>query len=510
MFRKCIVGGVPPSFLPRSLHGEEARKYALLLTDALSAAFRILRCSLSLHRRRVVAERTVSELVDHNQATFGVPLASLPHQFSNTYFSRLRALGPRVEAAAKARWGPSALDHVTKTLDASPEATAVVIGTIYKEMKGKPNMMEEATRDVLEQRPETVDGAKYCSDDDQLLLEDDSGRLTLQLPASLADANLVTGVVVCVRGQLTESGELVVQDMCLPGLAPQRALRARATSSERYIALVSGLHIGRSSQDMLPLQMLAEHLSGQLGCDEDHRLQANIVRLIIAGNAAGNPAAAMVDASDGVWQPSDALKKMKPTDQKALAQTVRTLDQFLTSVSAAMPVDLMPGSDDPCNFMLPQQPFHPCMLPQSSQLATLNLCTNPYCCDVDGVRIVGTSGQPLDDMQRYLPADDRLGTLAHSLQFQHLAPTAPDTLGCYPFASTDPFVLDECPHLYFAGNQPRFGTTEITGSEGQRVRVVLVPDFEKEHTCVLVSLDTLECRPISFSGLGTDAMAITS
>jgi hypothetical protein len=29
------------------------------------------------------------------------------------------------------------------------------------------------------------------------------------------------------------------------------------------------------------------------------------------------------------------------------------------------------------------------LLPHSSQLATLNLCTNPYCCDVDGVRIVG-------------------------------------------------------------------------------------------------------------------------
>ena len=61
----------------------------------------------------------------------------------------------------------------------------------------------------------------------------------------------------------------------------------------------------------------------------------------------------------------------------------------------------MPGSDDPCNYLLPQQPFHSCMLPHSSQLATLNLSTNPYCCDVDGVRFLGSSGQPLDDMQRF-------------------------------------------------------------------------------------------------------------
>lgn len=439
-----------------------------------------------------------------------MPLASTqPNQYANLYFSRLNALKPRVEAAAKARWGVSMLDNLVNTLDAEPDVTVVAIGTLFKEMKLKPSIIEEANRDAFEQRPaeSARAAAKYCGEGDVLLLEDDSGRLALQLPESLTDAAFVTGVVVCVRGQLMSSGELAVDDLCLPGLGPQRALRAPA-SGERFVALVSGLHIGHSTQDMLPIQMLAEHLTGQLGCDEDHRLQANIVRLVIAGNASCNPASELADASSGEWQPADALKKMAPTDQKALAQSVCTLDQFLTVVSAAMPVDVMPGADDPCHYLLPQQPFHPCLLPHSSQLATLNLCSNPYCCDVDGVRIVGSSGQPLDDMQRYLPSDDRLAALARSLEFQHLAPTAPDTLGCYPFENNDPFVIDECPHLYFAGNQPRFETTEVAGPAGQRARVVLVPDFALEHTCVLVSLDTLECRPISFAGLGADAMAL--
>ena len=38
----------------------------------------------------------------------------------------------------------------------------------------------------------------------------------------------------------------------------------------------------------------------------------------------------------------------------------------------------MPGTDDPCSFLLPQQAFHPCMLPQATRLETLNLCTNPH------------------------------------------------------------------------------------------------------------------------------------
>ena len=28
--------------------------------------------------------------------------------------------------------------------------------------------------------------------------------------------------------------------------------------------------------------------------------------------------------------------------------------------------------------------------------------------------------------------------------------------GCYPFYGADPFMLNECPHIYFVGNQPEF------------------------------------------------------
>ena len=110
-------------------------------------------------------------------------------------------------------------------------------------------------------------------------------------------------------------------------------------------------------------------------------------------------------------------------------------------------------------------------------------------------------------VHRSLPGDDRLQTLQRSLEFQHLAPTAPDTLGCYPFAdkSEDPFVVRQCPQIYFAGNQPRFESRVVEGPTGQHVRTILVPDFHVEHTCVLVNLSTLECRPMSFAGLPTAA-----
>jgi DNA polymerase delta subunit 2 len=53
-----------------------------------------------------------------------------------------------------------------------------------------------------------------------------------------------------------------------------------------------------------------------------------------------------------------------------------------------------------------------------------------------------------------------------TLRWRHLAPTAPDTLTCYPFVSSDPFVLEECPHAYVVGNQPEFATRLVTGAGG--------------------------------------------
>eukprot|EP00965_Chrysotila_dentata_P232808 6199206-Pleurochrysis_carterae.AAC.3 len=102
---------------------------------------------------------------------------------------------------------------------------------------------------------------------------------------------------------------------------------------------------------------------------------------------------------------------------------------------------------------------------------------------------------------RYVPGEDRLGVLSQSLRMRHMAPTAPDTLGCYPFTSHDPFIMDSCPHVYFAANQPAFSSALVEGDDGQRVRVVSVPDFAREPTLVLVNLNTLECTPVTFGGL---------
>lgn len=63
----------------------------------------------------------------------------------------------------------------------------------------------------------------------------------------------------------------------------------------------------------------------------------------------------------------------------------------------------------------------------------------------------------------YCRLEQPVDAMEQSLVWSHVAPTCPDTLGCYPYFNKDPFVIQECPHVMFAGNQPAFQTKLYTG-----------------------------------------------
>ena len=56
-----------------------------------------------------------------------------------------------------------------------------------------------------------------------------------------------------------------------------------------------------------------------------------------------------------------------------------------------------------------------------------------------------------------------------------------------------------CPHLYFVGCQPEFGTKLAQGPEGQTVRLVTVPSFSETKEIVLVDSETLEVSKIKIA-----------
>lgn len=65
---------------------------------------------------------------------------------------------------------------------------------------------------------------------------------------------------------------------------------------------------------------------------------------------------------------------------------LETLDSYLTQICASMPVDLMPGSNDPATASMPQQPMHFSMFARSCMYSSLNSVTNPHLFECDGVR----------------------------------------------------------------------------------------------------------------------------
>ena len=122
------------------------------------------------------------------------------------------------------------------------------------------------------------------------------------------------------------------------------------------------------------------------------------------------------------------------------------------------------GASDPSDFAMPQQPLSRCLFPQSSTLQSLSAVTNPYSCQIGGVRYYssaasssavldcdsfhGTSGQPIDHLHSFTQTPevcltgyrlltaasqgeccDRLELMENCLKWRSCVPTAPETTG---------------------------------------------------------------------------------
>ncbi|ERT02050.1 DNA polymerase delta subunit 2 [Sporothrix schenckii 1099-18] len=286
----------------------------------------------------------------------------------------------------------------------------------------------------------------------------------------------------------------------------------------KKVAIVSGLNFsGPHSASAVETSLLLEYLLGEALAPDSQQEVSHISRLIIAGNsiaAAEDPedqkaAAPAATTTTGDAAGGQAQQKKYGYDSSSYNPVPSALlDEFLAELLPSIPVTLMPGMNDPANSSIPQQPIHPAMFPHArlytspkaqtppasaaSQTSWFDTVTNPWEGEVEGWRVLGTSGQTIDDIHKYVQGNDRLSMMEATCRWRCAAPTAPDTLWSYPYQEDDPFVLDTCPHLYFAGSQPAFGTRIITGTDGQMVRLVAVPVFSETHEVVLLDTETLE------------------
>ncbi|XWS66442.1 hypothetical protein CRYUN_Cryun05aG0199600 [Craigia yunnanensis] len=400
-------------------------------------------------------------------------------QYSQIYFSRLHMLRTLLYSLV-----PNWKSHlpVCTVLGLEKGKECIIVGTLYKHMKLKRCILDEYSKE----RSVTplVKPHNFMHQDDYLVLEDESGRVKLG-GIMLSPSVYVTGVVVALHGKETTAGDFFVEDVLEAGL-PSQIERPLKSREDKYVVFVSGLSIGSSSSNPLQFQLLVDHITGHLGDEEEQGLAAEIVCLVIAGNS--------VEISRGLLNGQNLASK----DQSRLSDPIKELDILLTQIAASLPLDIMPGSSDPANFSLPQQPLNRCLFPGSATYNTFRSCTNPHCFELDNIRFLGTSGQNIDDLTKYSEAEDKLEFLERTLRWRHLAPTAPNTLGCYPFADRDPFLIDSCPHVYFVGNQEKYETRLLKGLEGQLVRLICIPRFCETGVAVVLNMRNLECHTLTF------------
>jgi DNA polymerase delta subunit 2 len=476
-------------------------------------------------------------------------------QYSHLYTSRLMELRSRCLLAAAACGTTNDAVVVSRIIELHENVPCTAVGTLVKDCSASRSNDTLSYSSYFADSNGAVNSTiepplrTYCSDKDLLILEDESGRVELLLtdqtrdnrgdPLSIHD--VATGVVVAVTGVILpdSNGVMTVSTVSFPEFLESRQEEQplppplQQQLQEPCVLLVSGLRCNSTtalepkddySSHSLRTDLLLDYIAGNLPTLEAYG--ACIAHVILAGGNCGIPEPLPTTSSTAASE--KALKK-RGTESAALP--VQEFDIFLSKLvsRAYVPVDILPGKQDPTNANWPQQPMHPCLFSvlsscssssDSSSTRRIHRTTNPYEARIGGKLFLGTDGSNVRDLRHYLlvlsttateedPSTasitdatstgrippSELETLGYTLKFGHMAPTAPDSLHSSPLVGQDPYILRDVPDVYFAGNCSEFASSEVFISD-QRCRLVCIPDFSLTHEVVLVNLNTLETECI--------------
>lgn len=440
-------------------------------------------------------------------------------QFYSMYQYRLSELKSRVDKNAYHKWGHNTrkidgktIIHRDKILDISSGQLCWVSGTIFCDLSNKLNILqdvEKGTDDVLPKNPSTYTGKEKLI----VMIEDESGRAIISNDSLLSNSILVTGCVVAVLGMEIQAGIFEIMDIVYPTISPQKPLTSAAAHGK--VILLSGLDIQGPADYDLRIEMLTQYIAGEIGDVNDHDGASGISQVIIAGNLVGTVEEEGQEEEDFVTINNYGSKNTAKFNNESL----KVMNSVINNLVATVPVTVLPGNNDPSEICLPQQKLHPSLFGANKQYIggdNFQITTNPTWLEMkeNGLRMLGTSGQNIEDILKYLPDELKDSTsnlltklMESTIKWQNIIPTAPDTLYCYPFENYDPFVLsDETPHVYFVGNQEKYAsdTVEIAVDHDEkvndtvRVKLISVPRFSTTGEVVVLDINTLETEVIKF------------
>lgn len=408
------------------------------------------------------------------------------NQYFNIYNNRLAYFKPRIIKETRNSFG-SELEPTVKVLDIQPtvlsqsikhdqpkeaiksSALTFAVGTIYTEMKYKPDILNQVSKDIYGM-PEAPSHYTLQSEEDkadssqnsEVLLEDESGRIVLKFDHINAPKDiLVTGVVVGIRGYVDIDNCLQVLDCCYPEALPSQDVDLESEDDDSKVLIVSGLNINKETNLQL-VQKLQEFLAG-------------------ASNAG---------YTNNVIFLGDSLTNYS---------NLSILSDLVSTTIKSNSLTLIPSFNDPSDKTLPQRPINMKLFDRKIQINSPRLIcseTNPLY--LEKYQAVLESGDSINDIVKYGDYDDiesRTSILKGFVKWQNLVPTAPDTLNIMPYninEQKDPFVMkDSYPRSLIVGNQPEFINVKFNG-----VQLVGIPIFSKTQQIVELDLKTLDYKLI--------------
>jgi len=412
-------------------------------------------------------------------------------QFFEIYGARLNVMRPLIITSAKEDLGDSLLVKNLAELreddDGVGEEDFLIVGTVFKQQELKPSILKELSEDGgLEVQPANT---KYTTTSDSLVLEDENMRVKLEPSEQLSAASVVNGVVLGVWGREMQGGKFKVEKVFTPKL-PSCPSLDQAQDKEVYVSFLSGLELGGETSAWLgSAQLCVDWLTGNLSSPGEQEGVSQVERLVVAGDS-------LCQGTRDKAEQGKA-KYLTATSAAGSIQAVRQLDDLLVQLASSLCVDLMPGPNDPATCVLPQQPLHKVMFPQASLYPTLQSVSNPYQFTSGGRSFIVVAGQTIDDILRNSELSGPLEAMESCLLWGHLAPTTPDTLGCYPYADKDPLIVTELPDVFVSGNQPEFGSKKVVIC-GKNILLLALPKFSSSRSLIRLNLIDLEAHRIAF------------
>jgi len=405
-----------------------------------------------------------------------------PMQYFEFYSQILNDLTPSIRPQIEKMKIPI-VENTASCVQNGP--VCAIIGLIYKKMANQPLALDEFDPKRRKTRCTKEDLSEGCLVDssDTVFIEDCAARL--ELCGRVNPDKLVTGMAVGVIGRKIGSMFEVSESLIHPGL-PYQVPRTKVPDGNRFVCLISGLEIG--TKPNMNRDVMFDWIAGFTGDNQSSsETSARIKRTIIAGNTF------KFDAPEERWDGEVKRKRLNIPESSIL----QNVDAMLCQLASSVSVDLMSGVTDPAEYFIPQPAMKRVLFPMAKQ-ADFRTLSNPFQFNVDGLRILGTSGQIVESVKRYSKVSTT-EAMELILKTQNIAPCAPENNAVYPFKESSPLLLNECPHVFFAGNQPEFSREQHTGPNGEEVLLLGIPSFTSTSDVVLLNIDTLETQVVSFS-----------